>query len=236
MRGFIRRQILDPLRDFVCPPVCLTCDTLVDESVSKVCPGCWAGLREFDRRSRSWRGMRSEFRKGTGVDDLIALYRLEKNGTLQEMIHHLKYQGKRSLGIELGRRLGEALAREPVFSSADMLVPVPLHPLKARERGFNQSEFICRGITEASGIPTEPALLLRTRDTETQTLLSTERRKMNVHGAFGFSTGRRTAVRGRRVIVVDDVITTGATVSECVSVLRSGGADAVFAAAVALAL
>jgi len=236
MTGFIRRHLIEPVRDLICPPVCLTCDVLIDENVSRICEACWKGLLPADRRSRKWRETRRRFTRGTSLEDLLACYLLDRDGRLQEIIHQMKYRGKKSLGVELGRRLGEAIRRSPVFSSAHLLVPVPLHPLKERERGYNQSEYICRGVREVTGIPEDASLLLRTRYTETQTLLTVERRKTNVLGAFAVRPDGRRAVRGRRFIIVDDVITTGATVTACASVLRSHGAGALLAASVALAV
>lgn len=236
MDGFIRRAVVDPVRDFICPPVCLTCDALIDENVSRICNDCWNRLIPVEYRGKRWREIRRRFTRGRPLEDLVACYYLDPESKLQDMIQHMKYKGKKSLCVELGRRLGEILRQAPSFSSAQFLVPVPLHPVKKRERGYNQSEFICRGVSEITRIPVEPGLLLRTRYTETQTQLSMEDRKTNVLGAFALCPGRPWRALGRRIVIIDDVITTGATITACASVLASAGAEAVLAAAVALAV
>jgi ComF family protein len=164
------------------------------------------------------------------IDELVSLFVFEKEGPFQKIVHSLKYSGIQPLGIELGRRLG-AVIQERGFQ-ADALVPVPLHRRKLRERGYNQSLLIARGISEVLGTPIRAELVRRGRWTQTQTALSKEERQKNVENAFE-SDGTR--LGGICVIVVDDVITTGATVEAVAHVLKSSGARLVVAASAALA-
>jgi ComF family protein len=159
---------------------------------------------------------------------------------LRELIHLLKYGGVRPAANVLGRMLAEAitmLAPEfPVDSVA--LVPVPLHRAKLRQRGFNQAELIARAAMKIS--PARDRLLLcagvleRKRETASQIGLTTHQRRENLRGAFGVAQPE--VVKGREVLVVDDVYTTGATVSECARVLRRAGATKVWVATVARTL
>ena len=162
-------------------------------------------------------------------------------GGLRELIHLLKYEQVRPAAGVLGRMLGEAIAALlPLLGeAAPLVVPVPLHAAKLRQRGFNQSELIARAalkspaLTSVCGQP--PALLLeRTRPTESQTGLTRHQRRENVHGAFRVLNAE--IVAGRSVLLVDDVFTTGTTVSECARVLRNAGADRVWVATVARVL
>jgi ComF family protein len=146
-------------------------------------------------------------------------------GLVLEVIHRFKYQ--RQLWFE--PFLGGLLARQaaPVLAAEgwDLLVPVPLHPVKFREREFNQAERLARRLAGASGVALEPRALRRVRPTRTQTLLSREERAANVRHAF--RPNARVGLRGRRVVLVDDVFTTGATTSACARALREAGAAAV---------
>jgi ComF family protein len=127
----------------------------------------------------------------------------------------------------------------PGFLSPDFLVPVPLNKLKQRERGYNQVEFICRGISDVTRMMIERSLIVRKRYTQSQTELDRNRRRENVEGAFAVNpknpAAASGALTGRSIVLVDDVITTGATVEACARELVAHGADRVLAVSAALA-
>jgi ComF family protein len=158
---------------------------------------------------------------------------------LRELIHLLKYGGVRPAANVLGRMLAEAIATlQPEFRGDSVaVIPVPLHRAKLRQRGFNQAELIARAALKLSG----PrgclrlcTMLERKRETASQIGLTSHQRRENLRGAFGISQPE--LVKGRDVLVVDDVYTTGATVSECARVLRRAGATKVWVATVARTL
>jgi len=158
---------------------------------------------------------------------------------LRELIHLLKYGGVRPAANVLGRMLADAIAAlEPRFSNGSVaVVPVPLHHAKLRWRGFNQAELIARAalkIRPHHRLRLCRSALERKRETTTQTGLTSHQRRENLRGAFGVTQPE--AVRGGEVLVVDDVYTTGATVSECARVLRRAGATKVWVATVARTL
>lgn len=159
---------------------------------------------------------------------------------LRELVHLLKYGGVRPAANVLGRMLTEAIATlEPELpSDTVVLIPVPLHRSKLRRRGFNQAELIARAALKVHPSRDRYRLcagaLERKRDTTSQTGLTSHQRRENLRGAFGVVQGE--AVKGREVLVVDDVYTTGATVSECARVLRRAGATKVWVATVARTL
>jgi competence protein ComFC len=146
-------------------------------------------------------------------------------GPVLEAIHRYKYG--RQLWFEkfLASLLVDAAAPSLSPAQWDCLVPVPLHPLKEREREFNQAERLGRRLSEATGIPLTARLLRRVRPTRTQTLLSRSERAENMRRAFALR--REGSLEGRRCLLVDDVLTTGATTSACARVLREAGAPAV---------
>jgi ComF family protein len=159
---------------------------------------------------------------------------------LRELIHLLKYNQIRPAANVLGRMLADAIEDlQPLFAADEMLVvPVPLHAKKLRQRGFNQSELIARAASKlkpASGLfQLSPGLLERRRETKSQIGLSRHQRRENIRGAF--VVAKPGEVKGREVLVVDDVFTTGTTVSECARILRRAGATKVYVATVARTL
>lgn len=152
----------------------------------------------------------------------------------QKLIHGFKYQQKSSLGKRLGKALGEKLKEDKIAEKFDCLVPVPLHSARKRDRGFNQSEILALEMSEATNLPVLKKLLKRTKNTKDQTKLTPEERIENVKGAFALKDPE--IVAGTRVILVDDVMTTGATLGECASVLLEAGAERVIGATIAVAL
>ena len=143
----------------------------------------------------------------------------------------LKYQGQTAAGQALGRALGRMLERESLAEARPVVVPVPLHGSRLRERGYNQSVLIARAMARVLDLSLEDRALKRVRATETQTNLDSAERGANMEGAF--RSRRRDRVRERRVLLVDDVVTTGATANACAAALLEAGASEVDVATVA---
>lgn len=136
-----------------------------------------------------------------------------KGSDFRHVVHLLKYGGRKDLGEIMGRLMAAELSEAGFFRGVDVLVPIPLHPLRQRVRGYNQSEYIARGISAVTGIPVDASSVRRCRHTETQTRKSVYERWENVEGAFSLSFPERFA--GKHILLVDDVLTTGATSTAC---------------------
>jgi ComF family protein len=141
---------------------------------------------------------------------------------VREALHALKFRGKHALARPLGDLLAEEGARMVPTEAVDCLLPVPLHPRREAERGFNQSGLLARRLGWRWGIPVIEGALRRRVPTRSQTELSGDERRRNVSGAFILR--HPGAVAGRHVLLIDDILTTGATVSECARILLAGGA------------
>jgi ComF family protein len=159
-------------------------------------------------------------------------------GGLRDLIHLLKYERVRPAAAVLGRMISECLVDlAPQFGEEPpLVVPVPLHDTKLRQRGFNQSELVVRAALKVSPFAAElnTSALVRKRPTESQTGLTRYQRRLNIRGAFAVVAPNQ--VTSRDIVLVDDVFTTGTTVSECATVLRRAGANRVFVATVARVL
>ena len=205
--------------NFVYPSSCMICKASLPDSPG-LCDSCWddmeiwnSGLHEVD--------FEHEF------DQTVILYQF--NDSVRSLIHALKYRGKTLPGQILGKALGQRI--EGLFDSDTMIVPVPLHSAKTRARGYNQSEIIARATGRASGLQVLANALKRVRPTPTQTQLGVLERQYNVQGAF--HVRHPPSIEGRNIFLIDDVITTGATLNACAQVLRSAGAQCVSVGAVA---
>lgn len=136
-----------------------------------------------------------------------------KNYILQNLLHELKYRGNREMGIFLGKQMGAAFNNAPQFLQAQALVALPLFPSKEKKRGYNQAALICEGFSAATGIPFLPHAITRTVYTETQTHKNRIERWQNMRGKFEVSD--KGALENKKIILIDDVVTTGATLEAC---------------------
>ncbi len=229
------RRLVSPVVDFIYPPVCALCDDALAPGDRSICGRCWTSFRRVDPSHPVWQELFARLSEGGHVGGLASCYLFEKEGALQEAMHLIKYRGWKNVGERLGRDLGMALEASGTRAMVDIAVPVPLHRVKERERGFNQSAVLCRGISAVTGIPVEAKALARTRYTPSQTTLTASERRHNVAGAFAVRRRARATIAGRRCLLVDDVLTTGATVQACAGALKSAGAASVIVAAAALA-
>ena len=140
-----------------------------------------------------------------------------KESLIQHLIHQLKYKGNTGIGLYLGEMMGESLINSSRFKNIDGLIPLPLYPDKEHKRGYNQAAIICHGISEAMHIPVLNGNVIRQRPTETQTLKHRTQRWENV--AESFIVKNAAALKGKHLLLVDDVVTTGATLEACGSVI-----------------
>ena len=187
--------------EFISEPYCPVCGVPYAKGISNshLCGDCLAGIHYFDRA------------RSTGS------YR----GSLREVLHRFKYGGRTSLARPLAHMLiapGKHLAR---LHKIDRIIPVPLHPKRLRQRGFNQASLLARRLGSALKITVDYVSLRRSRWTEPQTGLTRRQRATNVKGAFSLKSSKN--VKGKGILVVDDVLTTGETVNQCVRVLKKDG-------------
>jgi ComF family protein len=168
------------------------------------------------------------------IQSAAALYFFTKGSRVQNLLHHLKYDGKREIGAVLGRQFGLQLKRSPLFGKVELIVPVPLHPRKQRIRGYNQSEMFAQGLSESMGIPYVKNGLKRVVHSESQTKKSKEERMVKIKEVF--VVHQSNMLQGKHILLVDDVMTTGATLEVCANQLLSLPQTKVSMATIAIAV
>jgi len=211
-----RPSLAHALFDLLFPPRCVACHI----------PGAWlctACIDQIAFYERPWPALLEDGFPLHGVR-AAAHY----SGALREAIHAFKYKGLRALGGTLGEMLSDCWDADPL--PVDVIVPVPLHAVRLRERGYNQSVLLARQLARHSGLAIEEGGLVRVAATVPQVGLTTAQRAENVRDAFR-SPG--SALQGCRVLLVDDVLTTGATLRACAQTALAGGASAVWGLALA---
>ena len=200
------------------PRLCLACGRALFKHEDYVCSLCWMSLPRTLFHQDPDNQVNRVFWGRAWLEQATACFYYSKGNKVQRLIHQLKYKGQQELGVYMGRMYGRELVREEVYRSADLLLPVPLHPKKQRSRGYNQSEAIAKGLSLSLEIPVETQSLVRTRATDTQTRKSRYHRWQNVEDLFQLTCPEQ--LENKYVLLVDDVITTGSTLESCIHAVQ----------------
>jgi len=220
----------DYIFDFFLPRLCPGCNKKLSVEEKPVCDDCLSSILIADEER-----IKIEYDKNFGstkiIKDFYAKFVFETDKTLQQIIHALKYQKQFKLGFFLGELLAEGIKMKNW--QINLIVPVPIHHLKKTERGYNQSDFLAKGLSKSLQIPYSVRSIKRIKYTESQTKLKMKERALNVSNAFKVKNVEK--VKGKNILIVDDVCTTGATLLECGIALYKAGANTVYAGSVAIA-
>ena len=236
-RALVRRALTDTARallDLALPRACVVCERLLDRGdPGLVCGRCWARLPLLAAPLCDRCGHPTYAEKCRWCELLPPYVRSARSvgwaaGEIGlGIVHALKYGGWQRVAAEMARRMARLDWPVDVVEERRAIVPVPLSHKRQRQRGYNQSEALARPLAEAWQIPVWTDVLARTRHTETQTRLTPGDRLRNVSGAFRAASSARSVLRGAHVVVVDDVVTTAATLNACAAALCDGGARVV---------
>ncbi len=195
------------------PRLCEGCSKPLLSSESVLCISCALQLPETGYHHIADNETALRFAGRIPFQQATSFAYFTDDGLLQHLVHGLKYAGKKQIGIFLGERFAHSLQPVHWADTVDVIIPVPLHPVKEAKRGYNQSMLIARGLGNILQKPVSDKLLLRTRDTESQTKKTRTERVDNMSGAFKIAANANLA--GKHVLICDDVLTTGATLEAC---------------------
>ncbi len=201
------------------PRVCAACGETLLKDEETVCLKCRYTLPFTGYENHADNPLAQVFYGRVRFHAVTACFFFAKSGKVQHLIHELKYKNNPEAGVFLGQELGKTIKDAPLFQGIDYLIPVPLHPRREKQRGYNQSLLIAQGINEVTGIPIGDKYLIRAVYTTTQTKKSADERHKNVKDIFEVRFPEE--LEGKHVLLIDDVLTTGATLESCAHQLEN---------------
>jgi len=207
--------------DFVFPPLCFVCEKR-NNNLQPLCDGCLEQLIHSSQvtvhdRKRDFRHLSESL----CFNQLITIW--PYINIIESIIHQIKYNQRKKLGFFLGTIAGRLLCRQMQLSGDEVIIPVPLHKIRYRERGYNQSSVLAAGLARYLKLTIYEKVLVRIKNTRSQTMLNAEQRCANLNNAFEVQEADK--IHSKTVLLVDDVSTTGATINSCSDTLKSAGAE-----------
>lgn len=233
MLQFLKTQVYYPVLDLLFPKYCIACETLISAESGFLCLSCKHTLPYTDMEKMEESAAQVRMLTRLPVTFAASLFYFIDAGMVRAMLHKLKYHNRPEIGVYLGELLAQKFASQSWFQSIDAIVPVPLHVAKKAKRGYNQSACIAEGIAHYSHKPVLLNPIKRTRNTSSQTDKNRKERMDNVADAFVLRRAKQ--IEGKHILLVDDVLTTGATLASCGRSILSGADCTLSIATVAIA-
>lgn len=216
-------NILRSLRTMIYGDGCIFCGGYTEEGMHSICNRCRFEIPLTNYQLEADNPVKERFDGIVPVEQASALFFYMGGSRWQEIVHRFKYSGKWQLAYALGRWYGALLRESGLYDSVDIIVPVPLHPLKAIKRGYNQSRYIADGIAREMHLSVDARSVRRLRNNPSQAHRSASDRWENVESLFGARSVE--SLRGRHILLVDDVLTTGATIASCIKAIQEAVPD-----------
>ncbi len=206
------KKLLPFLQNFLSffyPRLCLSCENALYQHEAIVCLDCQLHFPETGYHLYHDNPLNQTFLGRVKTEAVASLFFYRKGGGIQQLLHALKYRGKKEVGTYFGEYYGKLLKKSELFDQTEIIIPIPLHPKKLKKRGYNQSEAIAEGLSCGMNLPYETQAIVRQTFTDTQTKKSRINRWENVKDVFEVADPLR--LQGKNILLCDDVLTTGAT-------------------------
>ena len=215
-------DLWDDLISLLFPRICHGCGNHLLRNESVICTECYVLIPRTNYHLTEDNPVAKLFWGRCRIEKAAAFSFYTRGSRIRKLIHSMKYKGIREIGSELGKIYGRLLKSSGFIEGIDLIIPVPLHPSKKRIRGFNQSEAVSEGISATTGLPVDTNSFARVTATETQTKRARYERWVNVEGIFRVVNEDK--LKGKHILLVDDVITTGSTIESCAcEILKTEG-------------
>lgn len=226
-------RLTSDLLSLLFPNLCCACGTSLHRGEVHLCTRCINDLPYTDHHTDLDNKTAKKLWGRVQFNAAMSMLHFRKGGRVQNIIHHLKYRNNRGIGLTLGRMMGEKMQQSVAFQGIELVIPIPLHKKRERTRGYNQSQAIAEGIAAVLQVPVIHTAILRTVATSSQTNKNRFTRFENMKDVF--KVAKAAELKGRHVLLVDDVLTTGATIESCAGELNKCGIKTLSIATAALA-
>lgn len=226
-------HMLKSLINVFFPQICYACHTHLNDFEQDICTHCRHNLPVTNFHFNQDDSVLKIFHGRVTIENATALLRFEKKGKVQQLIHGLKYKGQERIGVFLGAWLGEELKSVKAYQAIDLVIPVPLHKKKLKKRGYNQVAKFAQQIAESLNAQYVDDVLLKVTNTDSQTLKNRFARWTNNNELFTLKN--KNSIANKHILLVDDLITTGATMEACINVLNQAYNVKISIAAMAIA-
>ena len=213
------REIKESIFHVVFPHVCDGCGSDLVNMESRLCLRCFASLPETNFEKHPGNPVEKIFWGRIPIVHATAQFYFTKESLMQRLMHQFKYKGNKELGLQLGRMMGNALKTTDRFNTVNGLIPLPLFPPKEKKRGYNQATILAEGIAEILDLPVLADVITRPHHTETQISKGRIERWRNIEGKFHLKG--KESIQNKHLLLIDDVVTTGATLEACGNELLS---------------
>lgn len=227
------QEILKEFINLLFPRLCVLCENALVRGEDYLCTACMAKLPHLALQDERRQHLYKKLSASMPLQEVLAFLLYQKSGHSQKLLQLIKYKNFPELGTILGRHFGARLADAGYKHNFDVIIPVPLHKTRFKQRGYNQSEAFATGLAASLALPVATDVVIRANADTTQTRKSRIDRWLNV--ATSFEVVKREMLQGKRVLLVDDVVTTGATLEACGQVLLEAGCDQLSVGAIAIA-
>lgn len=226
------KRFITGLLDLLFPPICVGCNHKLVQGETLICTICFSSFPETNAHTLVDNAITNHFVGKTTITYGFALYKLRKQSHLERVLFAMKYKNQPKIGEMLGWHYGNILHQAPIMETIDGIVAIPLHPKRFKERGYNQSDFFAKGLSAALNLPLHTKCVERIRYTPSQTTKNKIERMANLAGAF--KVIQPALLADKHLLLVDDILTTGATLTACTDALLTAGIAKVSVATIAV--
>lgn len=210
---------ISDLLDLLLPRHCLVCGEILSREEKYICLNCRLQLPRIEKKQLA--EMQKIFFGIAEIESVASYMYYRKGSPYNKLLHQLKYNNRPDIGVRLGAEAATAIKDSRFFEKIDLIIPLPLSKKKLRKRGYNQCDHIAKGISQITGIPIAGNCIKRNIANESQTHKHREERWLNVEGIFSVTNAEE--LQGKHILIVDDVLTTGATIASCAKTILATG-------------
>lgn len=208
-------MLINSFLSLLFPKICFGCGKHLSQKLEHICLTCRAALPRTNYHLQNENPLQKIFWGRIPIENIFSYYKFQKSARVQNLMHHFKYKGMKEIGITIGEMYAYELKKSHVLDDVDLIVPVPIHRKKLKQRGYNQSFYFAEGLSRSAQIENNSEILEKSIHTSSQTRKDRFSRWENVENSFSLVNKNTQLIKNKHLLLVDDVLTTGATIEAC---------------------